>query len=181
MQQINGFTIQIIALILLMLVGCQGKKNEKNQLELEKGTFGYDVDFLKKYRETVILEQGASMLAICPEYQGRVMTSSSAGLEGLSYGWLNYDLIKSGEILEHINPVGGEDRFWLGPEGGQMSRPHHLPGCRDPPMHRPPQTAQSSPENPRPTDRGLVGTQSPQCASTAASPPANVPPATQQG
>jgi len=60
-------------------------------------------------------------LAICPGYQGRVMTSTSGGREGLSYGWLNYKLIESGEIMQHINPVGGEDRFWLGPEGGQFS------------------------------------------------------------
>ena len=49
------------------------------------------------------------------------MTSTCGGDEGNSYGWINYDLIKSGEILEHMNGFGGEDRFWLGPEGGQFS------------------------------------------------------------
>jgi hypothetical protein len=42
-------------------------------------------------------------------------------MSGMSYGWINYDLIQSGKILPHINPVGGEERFWLGPEGGQFS------------------------------------------------------------
>ena len=49
------------------------------------------------------------------------MTSSSDGENGLSYGWINHDLIGSGEIKKQINAVGGEERFWLGPEGGQFS------------------------------------------------------------
>src|SRR5690606_14443031 len=43
------------------------------------------------------------------------------GSEGMSFGWLNYELIESKEIKDHFNPVGGEERFWLGPEGGQFS------------------------------------------------------------
>jgi hypothetical protein len=49
------------------------------------------------------------------------MTSSSSGLKGFSYGWINYDLISSSAIQEHFNPYGGEERIWLGPEGGQFS------------------------------------------------------------
>jgi hypothetical protein len=41
--------------------------------------------------------------------------------QGKSYGWINHDLIASGEVKKQINPVGGEERFWLGPEGGQYS------------------------------------------------------------
>jgi hypothetical protein len=50
-----------------------------------------------------------------------VLTSSVAGPEGLSFGWVNHELIASGEIQPHINAVGGEDRIWVGPEGGQFS------------------------------------------------------------
>jgi hypothetical protein len=53
--------------------------------------------------------------------QGKVMTSTAGGLNGKSFGWINYDLISSGKIAEHINAYGGEDRIWLGPEGGQFS------------------------------------------------------------
>jgi hypothetical protein len=49
------------------------------------------------------------------------MTSSSDGYQGRSYGWINHELISSGEVLPQFNPVGGEERFWLGPEGGQYS------------------------------------------------------------
>lgn len=43
------------------------------------------------------------------------------GAEGSSFGWVNRELIASGNILEHVNSVGVEDRIWLGPEGGQFS------------------------------------------------------------
>jgi len=50
-----------------------------------------------------------------------VMTSTSSGDRGASYGWLNYSLIQSGKLTPHMNAFGGEDRFWLGPEGGQYA------------------------------------------------------------
>src|SRR5436309_3173320 len=60
-------------------------------------------------------------IVVCPELQGRVMTSTATGMGGLSFGWINRDLISSGGKRPHINAYGGEDRFWLGPEGGQFS------------------------------------------------------------
>ncbi len=87
----------------------------------EKGTYGYDLNFLKEHKKPLELQNGDARVLISPEYQGRVMTSSANGENGLSFGWINYDLIASGEIKNHINAVGGEERFWLGPEGGQFS------------------------------------------------------------
>jgi len=49
------------------------------------------------------------------------MTSTADGEAGISFGWVNRDLIASGQKQPHINVYGGEDRFWLGPEGGQYS------------------------------------------------------------
>ncbi|MEJ0055690.1 MAG: DUF6786 family protein [Bacteroidota bacterium] len=49
------------------------------------------------------------------------MTSSANGNEGSSYGWINKSLFESGDTSRHINAFGGEERFWLGPEGGQFS------------------------------------------------------------
>lgn len=116
----SSIIVASIALAMLTL-NCNPKQKEKKAISLEKGTFAYDVDFLSKHQETIILKNGNAQLAICPAYQGRVMTSSSNGLAGLSYGWLNYDLISSGKTVDKINAFGGEDRFWLGPEGGQFS------------------------------------------------------------
>jgi hypothetical protein len=89
--------------------------------EFNKGEYGYDLEFLKKYLHPVELINSDSRLIIVPEYQGRVMTSTSSGLKGFSYGWMNYDLISSKVIQDHFNPYGGEERIWLGPEGGQFS------------------------------------------------------------
>jgi hypothetical protein len=86
-------------------------------------TFGDDVAFLKQHTDLIVLsdEAGQAKVAVAPAMQGRVMTSTAAGDEGLSFGWINRDLIASGEVQEHINVFGGEDRFWIGPEGGQYS------------------------------------------------------------
>lgn len=35
--------------------------------------------------------------------------------------WINYSFIKKRQIDLQFNPVGGEERFWLGPEGGVFS------------------------------------------------------------
>ncbi len=109
------------SVVIFLLYSCGNDNKTGREDTFLEGTFGYDLNFLSKYQENLILQKDSSMLVICPAYQGRVMTSSSNGKNGHSYGWLNYELIKSGEILDHFNPVGGEDRFWLGPEGGQYS------------------------------------------------------------
>ena len=86
-------------------------------------TFGQDVAFLKKHTDVVILSDasGNRQVAVSPKLQGRVLTSSAEGMDGPSFGWINYELIASGKIAQHINVYGGEDRFWIGPEGGQFS------------------------------------------------------------
>lgn len=86
-----------------------------------KGTYGYDLQFMQTHKKPVELKNGNARVLISPEYQGRVMTSAAGGENGLSYGWINHDLIASGEIQKQINAVGGEERFWLGPEGGQFA------------------------------------------------------------
>ncbi len=87
------------------------------------GTFGYDVEFLKNHKKTILLmsNDGKCQIAIVGDYQGRVMTSTANGMKGKSYGWINYELISSAKFNDHINVFGGEDRFWLGPEAGQYS------------------------------------------------------------
>lgn len=92
------------------------------------GSYSYDVQFLRQHTRHVIElqdKEGEARVLLSADYQGRVMTSSSGGDNGTSYGWLNYELIKSGEKKKQFNPVGGEERFWLGPEGGQYSLYFH--------------------------------------------------------
>ena len=87
-----------------------------------KGSYGYDAAFLKKNNSKVLeLTAGQSKVLLSADYEGRVMTSSASGDSGASFGWLNYNLIVSGKKVDHFNAYGGEERFWLGPEGGQYS------------------------------------------------------------
>lgn len=86
-------------------------------------TFGADAAFLQQHTPILVLSDasGQAKVALAPAWQGRVMTSTATGDEGISYGWINRELITSGKLQPHINVFGGEDRFWLGPEGGQFS------------------------------------------------------------
>jgi hypothetical protein len=90
---------------------------------LEAATFGEDVAFLGSHTDLVVLsdEKGAAKVAIAPAWQGRIMTSTAGNDSGRSFGWINRELIASGKLQPHMNAFGGEDRFWLGPEGGQFS------------------------------------------------------------
>jgi hypothetical protein len=82
-------------------------------------TFADDLDFLKAHGEIIVLSssQGARV-AVSPKYQGRVMTSG-IGDKGPSFGWINRAFIESEKTGTQFDNYGGEDRFWLGPEGGQ--------------------------------------------------------------
>ncbi len=88
----------------------------------KESSFGEDVEFLRRHVETIVLsnDDGAA-IAVVPAYQGRTMTSTAKGDGGTSFGWINYDLIESGKHDPQVNLYGGEDRFWVSPEGGQFS------------------------------------------------------------
>lgn len=94
-----------------------------SRLEAAESTYGEDVARLRQHVEVIELadSSGRARVAVVPAYQGRVMTSTARGLEGFSFGWVNHALVASGEHRPHINAFGGEDRFWLGPEGGPYS------------------------------------------------------------
>ena len=91
--------------------------------QTQKQTFRDDLVFLRRYTEVVVLTDRSrqGQVAVLPKMQGRVMTSSAGGPTGYSFGWINRELIMSRTPVQHMNAFGGEDRFWLGPEGGQFS------------------------------------------------------------
>lgn len=113
--------------ILIFVVACNNTAEKQTvgtsaDTTMEKGTYAYDAAFLKQHTGKVLeLSNGYSKILISADYQGRVMTTTATGDTGTSFGWLNYDLISSGEKKKQFNPVGGEERFWIGPEGGQYS------------------------------------------------------------
>lgn len=84
------------------------------------GSFGDDLRFLAKHTRVIVLKSpdGQAQVAVAPDYQGRVMTSSAAGEAGKSLGYVHRPGIELGKPTPHMSVLGGEDRFWLGPEGG---------------------------------------------------------------
>jgi hypothetical protein len=85
-------------------------------------SYGDARQFLAKHTKLIELtNQDGARVAICPEWQGRVMTSSCDGLQGMSFGFINREYIESGQHDQHFANFGGEDRFWLSPEGGPYS------------------------------------------------------------
>ncbi len=88
------------------------------------GTYGSDVVFFAKNKiKTIELKDlnSKACVLLVPGYQGRVMTSTVGGSEGASFGWINYKFIESSRPSRQFNPYGGEERIWLGPEGGPFS------------------------------------------------------------
>jgi hypothetical protein len=121
------YSLRMMVVFMALLPGCS-TSSDKNTKEMNKdnakGTYGYDVAFFQKYNiSTIELKDKDSQacLLLIPGYQGRVMTSSVAGNEGVSFGWINYKFIEAGKQSSQFNPFGGEERLWLGPEGGPFS------------------------------------------------------------
>jgi len=85
------------------------------------GTFGYDLHFLQQHDSgLVVLQNGDAKMVVSPKYQAKVFTSTAAGDEGPSFGWIHYKAF-DGSTDPHMNAYGGENRLWLGPEGGKFS------------------------------------------------------------
>lgn len=119
-----GFAFLLITGILI--TGCREGKEKCQKTSPMKppdsvATYGYNKRFLEKHTRIIELLSGNSAILLVPAWQGRVMTSTAEASEGFSFGWINHKLIASGQFQPHINAFGGEERFWLGPEGGQFS------------------------------------------------------------
>ncbi|MBE7173613.1 MAG: hypothetical protein INR73_23775 [Williamsia sp.] len=88
----------------------------------QPGTFGYDLAFLQQHDSVISLavEGEPGQVLVSPKYQGKVFTSTAEGNEGKSFGWINYKAFTA-PVDAHMNAYGGENRFWLGPEGNRFS------------------------------------------------------------
>jgi hypothetical protein len=92
-------------------------------------TYADDVAFLRKHTQIIELSDGLSRVAIAPAWQARVVTSTTNHESGPSFGWIKRDIIEEGikpedqrtGLRKHIHVFGGEERFWLGPEGGPFA------------------------------------------------------------
>src|SRR6185295_12764220 len=122
--QAIGF-LSSVAVAVLSMNGCKAEAPgvEVPAAPAKMTPFESDLAFLNQHTKTVVLTgpRGAAKVAVAPVYQGRVMTSTTGGSDSPSFGWLGRAAIASRERQPHMNVFGGEDRFWLGPEGGQYA------------------------------------------------------------
>jgi len=121
--------VGLAAMVACFISSCNNSTPSSNALpaadsSFARGSYAYDAAFLQQHTgESIQLvsADGKGKVLLSAKYQGRVMTSTATGDSGTSFGWLNYDLLAAKEKRKQFNPVGGEERFWMGPEGGQYS------------------------------------------------------------
>jgi hypothetical protein len=125
--------IHILTLAMSASLPCACEKASTEALAAEKreGSFAKDLEFLRAHTDIHVLkdESSGAQVAVAPAWQGRVMTSSADGENGASLGWIHRENVKTGilppsertGLARHIHIFGGEERFWLGPEGGQYA------------------------------------------------------------
>lgn len=79
-----------------------------------------DLAFLQAHAPVEVLEApGGGRVVLSARWQGRVMTSAVEP-HGASLGFVHRAFIEAGKTGTRFDNYGGEDRFWLGPEGGQF-------------------------------------------------------------
>jgi len=66
-----------------------------------------------------LYDRFGARVAVCPEWNGRVMTSTGDGLDGTSYGLIHVAGIDAKDPSRNF--FGGEDQLMLSPEGGLFS------------------------------------------------------------
>jgi len=87
---------------------------------MHASSFDDEVGFLKRWSPvTILVSDSGGRVAVSPALQGRVMTSAVAP-GAASLGWVNHPFLEAGRTGTPFDNYGGEDRFWLGPEGGQF-------------------------------------------------------------
>lgn len=102
-----------------------------------------------KTKVVELCNQFGGRVAVCPDWNGRVMTSASDGLDGNSYGLINVREIESTETRTTVPPsaiaYGGEDQLTLSPNGGPFSLYYSVKSPSDPEAVRLPSGYQEGP------------------------------------
>jgi hypothetical protein len=104
----------------ILCVSCRAQREATT--DMRSTPFASDLAFLRSHTSPLLLgDAPGPQVVVAPEYQGRVLTSTIGGDAAPSFGWLGRAAISSHARQPHMNVFGGEDRFWLGPEGGQFA------------------------------------------------------------
>jgi hypothetical protein len=84
------------------------------------GSVDDDLAFLRAHGPVDVLDSpGGGAVVVSGHWQGRVMTSAVEP-HGKSLGFVHRAFLEAGKTGTPFDNSGGEDRFWLGPEGGQF-------------------------------------------------------------
>ena len=118
------YRLLILAIVTSSCNNSGKKTSDSNPTDsLTQGSFVYDLNFLKQHDDSLIVlsnDSGLAQVVVSPKYQAKVFTSTADGGSGKSFGWVNYKAF-AGTTDTHMNAYGGENRLWLGPEGGKFS------------------------------------------------------------
>ncbi len=120
--------VSSLILLIMIITACNNSGHKtatgNNEADSSKqGSYAYDLHFLKQHDDSVVVlsnNSGKAQVIVSPKYQAKVFTSTAEGDAGQSFGWVNYKAF-SGTPDTHMNAYGGENRIWLGPEGGRFS------------------------------------------------------------
>jgi hypothetical protein len=108
LKNINRITA--ILIFGLAVISCtENKKTSENMgKEYEKGTFGYDLNYLSEKDSIILLrsDDEKAQVILSAKYQAKVFTSTANGLDGNSHGFVNYNFFDSGVVDEHMNVYG---------------------------------------------------------------------------
>ena len=121
MFKLSSVGILVTACSFLACTNSATKKHEEIKY-FKAGSFGSDLEFLQRFDSVIVLKtnENKARVIVSPKYQGKVFTSTAEGMEGKSFGWINYKVFSAAPD-PHMNAYGGENRLWLGPEGGPYS------------------------------------------------------------
>jgi hypothetical protein len=114
-----------IVFFLLCVASCRSPvvKNSSTDADsvFRQGEYGYDLRFLRMQDSgLIVLKDGEGQVIVSPKYQAKIFTSTASGERGASFGWINCRAFRN-KPDAHMNAYGGENRIWLGPEGGKYS------------------------------------------------------------
>ncbi len=107
-----------LGVVAMALAGC-ATSGTQTQTQAQKQAFNQDVAFLQKHTDVVILtdKSGQGRVAVLPKMQGRVMTSSAAGPNGYSFGWINREFVASGKTDPAHERLRRRGPLLAGPRG----------------------------------------------------------------
>jgi hypothetical protein len=122
LQRFNVRCHGLLAVAALAAVSLAAAETKAETAKGESMSYREARAFLAKHTQLIELtDDKGARVAICPQWQGRVMTSTCDGLDGPSFGFINRSHVEAGKVDLHFNNYGGEERLWLSPEGGPFS------------------------------------------------------------